>query len=349
MPAIRKVRWLSMEDKVPSGRGEFKPMEIPPVTFEVGSSLRKLGEEVTMSDVAISVDGLKKSYGPIRAVDGLAFNVYGGEIYSLLGSNGAGKTTTVEILEGIRHPDSGKVTVLGQDPWHHASQLRNKVGIMPQDFRFMERITPKEAISYFCSLFNVPNKARELLKLVELEDSGDVRFVNLSGGQKQKVGICLALVNDPQVVFLDEPTTGLDPQARRKIWDLIIKLKAEQRTVILTTHYLEEAEILADRVGIVDHGKMVVEGSPDEIIRKMGTGRKLHIQNTDNLATHLSKDLNLTLTVSGDDIVIPMKNNHDLINILAYAEKKGIDLPRLSLKEDTLDDIFVNMVKENGE
>ena len=222
---------LAWRDKVLSGRIEFKPMEIPPVTFEVGNSLRKLGEEVTMSDVAISVDGLKKSYGPIRAVDGLTFNVYGGEIYSLLGSNGAGKTTTVEILEGIRHPDSGKVTVLGQDPWHHASQLRNKVGIMPQDFRFMERITPKEAISYFCSLFNVPNKARELLKLVELEDSGDVRFVNLSGGQKQKVGICLALVNDPQVVFLDEPTTGLDPQARRKIWDLIIKLKAEQRTL----------------------------------------------------------------------------------------------------------------------
>lgn len=302
-----------------------------------------------MSEIAISVNDLRKSYGQIRAVDGITFNVYSGEVYSLLGPNGAGKTTTVEILEGIRQPDQGKVSVLGMDPWHHASQLRRIAGIMPQDFRFMERVTPKEAISYFCSLFNVPNKTGELLKLVELEDSADVHFINLSGGQKQKVGICLALVNDPQVVFLDEPTTGLDPQARRKIWDLIKKLKAEQRTVILTTHYLEEAEILADRVGIVDHGKMIVEGSPDEIIRKMGSGRKLHLQNTANLADHIRSDLGLELTVSGDDIIIPMKRNRDIINLLTYAESHGIDLARLSMKEDTLDDIFVNLVNEEQE
>ncbi|MEM0156214.1 MAG: ABC transporter ATP-binding protein [Thermoplasmataceae archaeon] len=300
-----------------------------------------------MREVAIAVEDLHKKYGRIKAVDGLTFNVFKGEVYSLLGPNGAGKTTTVEILEGIREADIGRISVLGLDPRQSASLLHKAVGIMPQDFRFMDRITPREAISYFCSLFGVPNRAEELLKLVELEDSGNVHFTDLSGGQKQKVGICLSLVNDPQIVFLDEPTTGLDPQARRKIWDLIKKLRSEQRTVILTTHYLEEAEMLADRVGILDHGKMVVEGSPDEIIRKMGSGRTLHIPNTAGLADYLKNDLNLKLTVSGGDLVIPMNNNHDLINVLSYAEKKGIDLARLSLKEDTLEDIFVNLVKED--
>lgn len=300
-----------------------------------------------MKEVAIAVDNLRKSYGQNKAVDGLTFNVYKGEVYSLLGPNGAGKTTTVEILEGIREADGGRISVLGLDPRHSASYLHKVVGIMPQDFRFMERITPKEAISYFCSLFGVPNRTDELLKLVELEDSGNVRFTNLSGGQKQKVGICLSLVNDPQIIFLDEPTTGLDPQARRKIWDLIKKLRSEHRTVILTTHYLEEAEILADRVGIVDHGKMVVEGSPEDIIRKMGSGRTLHIPNTAGLADYLRNDLNLDLTVSGEDLVIPVKSNQDLINVLTFAEKKGVDLARLSLKEDTLEDIFVNLVKED--
>jgi ABC-2 type transport system ATP-binding protein len=300
-----------------------------------------------MKEVAIAVDNLRKSYGQNKAVDGLTFNVYKGEVYSLLGPNGAGKTTTVEILEGIREADGGRISVLGLDPRHSASYLHKVVWIMPQDFRFMERITPKEAISYFCSLFGVPNRTDELLKLVELEDSGNVRFTNLSGGQKQKVGICLSLVNDPQIIFLDEPTTGLDPQARRKIWDLIKKLRSEHRTVILTTHYLEEAEILADRVGIVDHGKMVVEGSPEDIIRKMGSGRTLHIPNTAGLADYLRNDLNLDLTVSGEDLVIPVKSNQDLINVLTFAEKKGVDLARLSLKEDTLEDIFVNLVKED--
>lgn len=301
------------------------------------------------AEATIVAEGVHKRYGDIRAVDGISFTVYQGEVYSLLGPNGAGKTTTVEMLEGIRKPDGGSISVLGQDPWHSASKLKDIVGIMPQDFRFIERITPREAIRYYCSLFNVPDRTSELLELVELSDMANVYFQNLSGGQKQKLGICLALVNDPKVVFLDEPTTGLDPKARRKIWELIRKLKREGRTIILTTHYLEEAQMLADRVGIMDHGKMIVEGSPEEIITKMGKGRRLHMPDDARLREFLEKELKLEVLQEEKELVAVIESNQDVIRILSYAEKEGIELPSLSLKEDTLEDIFVNLITEEEE
>ncbi len=294
----------------------------------------------------ISVTDLHKSYGYLKAVDGISFSVTKGEVYSFLGPNGAGKTTTVEILEGIRKPDSGSVRVLGQDPWRSASKIRDIVGIMPQDFRFIERITPAEAIKYYCTLFSVPDRTEELLKLVELEDVRNVHFINLSGGQKQKVGICLALVNEPKVVFLDEPTTGLDPKARRRIWDLIRKLKSEGRTVILTTHYLEEAEMLADRVGIMDHGKMLVEGSPKEIISQMGKGRSLHINKNDRLVEYLGSSEDYDYSVHGDEIIVSLEKISQIAKILEFAENNNIELTNLSLKEDTLEDIFVDLITE---
>lgn len=295
-------------------------------------------------DVTISVENLHKNYGGIHAVDGLSFKVYEGEVYSLLGPNGAGKTTTVEIVEGIRKPDEGSVKVLGMDPWHSQKKMMDSVGIMPQDFRFVERINPVEAIRFYCSIFGVKDRSTELLKLVELEDVKNVHFQNLSGGQKQKLGICLALVNDPKVVFLDEPTTGLDPRARRRIWDLIRKLKSEGRTIILTTHYLEEAEILADRVGIISNGKMFVEGTPKEIIDKMGRGKRLLLSYNSQLADHLVKGLGLEFVSENDTISTRINSNHDLVNILSYADKNGISLNTLQLKEDTLEDIFVDLV-----
>lgn len=294
----------------------------------------------------ISVTDLHKSYGSIKAVNGISFTVTRGEVYSFLGPNGAGKTTTVEMLEGIRKPDSGTIRVLGEDPWHSASKLRDVVGIMPQDFRFIERISPEEAIQYYCSLFSVPDKTEELLKLVELEDVRKVFFQNLSGGQKQKVGICLALVNDPKLVFLDEPTTGLDPKARRKIWELIRKLKSEERTVILTTHYLEEAQMLADRVGIMDHGKMIVEGSPKEIIDRMGKGRRLHLGRNAAIEDYLNNRKTLEYSVDGNEITIVVKKTKDITEILNFADKTGIELNSLSLKEDTLEDIFIDLIEE---
>lgn len=298
---------------------------------------------------AISATDVHKSYGDIRAVNGISFNVHVGEVYSFLGPNGAGKTTIVEMLEGIRKSDSGEISVLGEDPWRSAPQLRNRVGIMPQDFRFIERITPKESIKYYCTLFGVPDRSQELLELVEITEVQNVFFQNLSGGQKQKVGICLALVNDPELVFLDEPTTGLDPKARRKIWELITKLKEEGRTVILTTHYLEEAQMLADRVGIMDHGRIIVEGSPAEIIKKMGRGRRLILQYSEQLARYLDNSIKLEYTRSGDTISVSVRNNMEVVEVLNYAEGNNIELTSMSLKEDTLEDIFVDLVTEQEE
>jgi ABC-2 type transport system ATP-binding protein len=219
---------------------------------------------------AIEVSSLKKAYGSLVAVDGISFSIEKGEVFSMLGPNGAGKTTTIEILEGLRKRDEGEVAVLGLDPWKGGYELHKKIGVIPQGFKFVDFATPKEAINYYADLFGVKVDADAILRKVILEDSAKVYFSKLSGGQKQKVGLALALVNDPELVFLDEPTTGLDPQARRAVWEVIRTLKSEGRSVMLTTHYLEEAEELADKVAIMDKGKIITSGTPNEIIARYG-------------------------------------------------------------------------------
>jgi len=224
-------------------------------------------------DASVQVNSLKKAYGALQAVDGISFSVTEGQVFSLLGPNGAGKTTTIEILEGLREQDGGEVRVLGYDPWKQGYELHKKIGVIPQGFKFVDYATPKEAINYYAALFGVKVDAGAILKKVILEDSANVYFSKLSGGQKQKVGLALALVNDPQLVFLDEPTTGLDPQARRAVWEVIRNLKSEHRSVLLTTHYLDEAEELSDEVAIMNHGKIIATGTPAEIIAQHGTGK----------------------------------------------------------------------------
>jgi ABC-2 type transport system ATP-binding protein len=221
----------------------------------------------------IEVSSLKKAYGSLQAVDGISFSVDKGEVFSLLGPNGAGKTTTIEILEGLREQDAGEAKVLGLDPWKQGYDLHRKIGVIPQGFKFVDYATPKEAVNYYADLFSVKVDADAILKRVILDDSADVYFSRLSGGQKQKVGLALSLVNDPELVFLDEPTTGLDPQARRAVWEVIRTLKGEGRSVLLTTHYLDEAEELADVVAIMNHGKIIASGTPEEIIARHGSGK----------------------------------------------------------------------------
>ena len=223
--------------------------------------------------VTIEVSNLKKAYGSLKAVDGISFSVNEGEVFSLLGPNGAGKTTTIEILEGLRERDEGDAKVLGKDPWKEGYEIHKKIGVIPQGFKFVDYATPREAINYYAALFDVKVDADAILRRVILEDSANVYFSKLSGGQKQKVGLALSLVNDPELVFLDEPTTGLDPQARRAVWEVIRTLKGEGRSVLLTTHYLEEAEELADIVAIMNHGKVIATGTPPEIIARHGSGK----------------------------------------------------------------------------
>ncbi len=295
----------------------------------------------------IEVSSVKKAYGDLQAVDGISFTVNEGEVFSVLGPNGAGKTTTIEILEGLRERDSGDVKVLGFDPWKNGYELHKKIGVMPQGFRFFEYPTPREAIKYYADLFGVKVDVDGILRKVILEDSANTYFTKLSGGQKQKVGLALSLVNDPELVFLDEPTTGLDPQARRAVWDIIRNLKKEGRCVLLTTHYLEEAEELADRVAIMNKGKIITLGTPQEIIAKYSSGERLLVRGNQTLVDYLRENTKLEVRFDGNGLItILVQQKHDVLIALASIEQSGLEWTDLRTQRDSLEDIFVRLVGE---
>ncbi len=293
---------------------------------------------------AIRVDGLTKSYGPVHAVDGISFTVDQGAVFAFLGPNGAGKTTTVEILEGLRRRTGGSVEVLGLDPWSDGRALHEKVGVIPQDFRFLDKITPREAVVYYGRLFDRPVDPPALLARVELAEKADAHYDTLSGGQKQKLGLALALVNDPKVCFLDEPTTGLDPKARRAIWEVVRSLKADGRTVFLTTHYLEEAQLLADQVAIIHQGKIIAEGTAAEIIRRYGRPQRLVVDAPPELADRLRATLRLPVQVAGGTVEVEYRTKDDLQKVLAAVQGSGVPWSGFSTRSDTLEDVFISLV-----
>lgn len=223
---------------------------------------------VTASN-ALVVRGLKKSYGDVIAVDGLDLEVTAGECFGLLGPNGAGKTTTIEICEGLLDRDSGDVELLGMTWEHDASRLKEKLGISLQDTQLSEKLTVTETIRLFRSFYDAGREVADVIGAVQLEEKSSARVGSLSGGQKQRLAIACALVGDPEFLFLDEPTTGLDPQSRRQLWSLIEGFRSTGRTILLTTHYMDEAEKLCDRVAIVDHGHIIALGSPNELIESI--------------------------------------------------------------------------------
>lgn len=224
-----------------------------------------------MSEKAITAEGLRKRYGETQAVDGVSFEVARGEFYGILGPNGAGKTTTMEIVEGLREPDEGSAHILGLPSWPRDKELLRRIGVQLQASAFFERLTAREQIHTFAALYDVPGtRADEMLETVGLTDKANTRDDKLSGGQAQRLSIACALVHDPELVFLDEPTTGLDPQARRNLWDLLRRINSEGRTVVLTTHYMDEAETLCDRVAVMDHGRVLRVGPPRELVRELG-------------------------------------------------------------------------------
>jgi ABC-2 type transport system ATP-binding protein len=249
---------------------------------------------------AIEVSDLRKSYGTVEAVRGVSFSVERGEVFGLLGPNGAGKTTTVEILEGYRRRSAGEVRVLGQDPARRDRALQARVGIVLQSCGFYTRATVREAVEHFAKSYPKPRDPADTIALVGLEDKADERTKALSGGQKRRLDLALALVGDPELVFLDEPTTGFDPAARRIAWDVVRRLKELEKTVLLTTHYLDEAQELADRVAIVKDGLVVAEGPPGELrpgtagyrISYLSDGRRVEHQTDDptDLLHRLTRD-----------------------------------------------------------
>src|SRR6201984_3868093 len=218
-----------------------------------------------MANPVLQVENLVKRYGDVEAVRGVSFNVEQGELFGLLGPNGAGKTTTVEILEGLRDPDGGRVSVCGLDPQRESAALKHEIGAALQSTSLPDKLRVMEALRLFASFYKRGRKPEELLKRFGLEDKRNTFYSQLSGGQKQRLALAMALVNEPKVLFLDEPTAGLDPQVRREIYDIIEELKREKKTIVLTTHYIEEAERLCDRVALVDQGRVIALGTPRDL------------------------------------------------------------------------------------
>ncbi len=305
--------------------------------------------------ISVEVTNLKKHYGEIKAVDGISFTVNQGDVFGLLGPNGAGKTTAIEIMEGLRERDGGDVKVLECDPWKEGYALHKKIGVIPQEFTFFEKTSPREAIKYYADLFDKKVDAEAVLKEVLLEDSAKTLFENLSGGQKQKTGLALSLVNSPDLLFLDEPTTGLDPNARRAIWEVIRGLKAKGKTIILTTHYLDEAQQLCDKVAIMNHGHIVAMGTSDEIIEQHGSGERLEIRGSQPLADYIKTNTELEVQYDGtrNVVSIPLKKKIDSLAALAAAEQSGLEWGEIQTRRDSLDDVFIKLVSgevdEHGE
>ncbi len=296
-----------------------------------------------MPETVIAVSDLKKSYGDVEAVRGINFSVEAGQVLGLLGPNGAGKTTTVEILEGIRSRTSGVVNVLGFDPERDAAQLKERIGVCLQSNNLPEKMKVIEAVDLFSAFYQRNTDTAKLLSRLQLDEKRNAYYGTLSGGQKQRVAIALALVNDPQIVFFDEPTAGLDPQVRLEIHKLIEELRQDKRTIVLTTHYIEEAERLCDRVAIIDQGRIIAEGSPREIqARTLGT-TKIEIRLEAALGAEelpgdavLSLD-RLTLTASSGQ---PAKT---VVELVKWIDAHGLGMTDISLKKPTLEDVFIEL------
>jgi ABC-2 type transport system ATP-binding protein len=299
-----------------------------------------------MPAAALRVSDLKKSYKDVQAVNGLDLEVYPGECFGLLGPNGAGKTTTIEICEGLNEPDSGIVEVLGMEWRRHAGELRQRLGIQLQETQLAEKITAIETLQLFRSFFRQGPSAEDALALVQLQEKRDARVGNLSGGQKQRLALACALVGNPDLLFLDEPTTGLDPQARRQLWDLITQFKKDGRTIVLTTHYMDEAQQLCQRVAIMDHGKAIARGTPRELIASLGvehvvefsSGSALDLTPFTNLPGVRSAELR-----DGRAQLQVAELHHAVPAILAEVERQGMPLTELSTHSATLEDVFVSL------
>ncbi len=297
------------------------------------------------SNVAIEVETLTKRYGDLTAVNGVSFTVNRGEIFAFLGPNGAGKTTTVEMLECLRKPTSGKAYVLGYDVSKDQANIKKRTGVLPQDFYTYERLTVKETIEYFAGMFNKHPDVDELIKLVDLEDKKNVQFKHLSGGLKQRLGIAVALVNDPELIFLDEPTAGLDPKARHVVWHLIDEFHKQGKTVFLTTHYMEEAEALADRVGIIYNGNIVALNTTDKLISEYGKRNLLVLKKASSKAVTAVEKLGIKASFDDatGDVTIHLNHALGVSEILRELTKTNISFDELQLKRSSLEDVFLNL------
>jgi len=294
---------------------------------------------------AIDVAHLTKRYDDLLAVDDISFTVRMGELFAFVGPNGAGKTTTVEIIDTIRRPTSGTVRLLGMDVTKRKRDILPRIGVLPQGFTSFDRITVAETIQYYSRLFSRRNTdVQGLIRLVNLEDKSEEQFQNLSGGLKQRLGIAVALVNDPEVVFLDEPTTGLDPRARREVWEVLLGLKKKGKTVFITTHYMEEAELLADTVAIIAKGRIIAMGSPEEIIQANAKYLVLTLKCADETALEIVRTMGFE-PVQDDhrNITVNVAHSSDVRKILNALTDAEASFLTLDVRNPSLEAVFLEL------
>jgi ABC-2 type transport system ATP-binding protein len=297
---------------------------------------------------AIVCEHVVKRYGSLMAVNDVSFSVKEGEIFGLVGPNGAGKTTLIEMIEGLRTPDGGSIKALGFDPDKQGDELREKIGVLLQTTSIQPDIKVKEALRLFASFYkHAVGDTAELLHTLSLEDKADSRFKKLSGGLKQRTAIALALVNDPTILFLDELTTGLDPQARRKMWDFVDKVRREGKTVFLTTHYMEEAEKLCDRVAIIDYGKIIALDTPRGLIEQLGAESKI-IFSIEDSAIDAAKFESIKSVSRAEEsaegfTLYTKDENAALQGLVRLADKQGFRLTSIRTESPNLDDVFLTL------
>jgi len=304
-----------------------------------------------MPEIVVEVENLVKYYPPdVKAVDDISFDIGSGTIFSMLGPNGAGKTTTVEILEGLRNPTSGSAQVLGADIFKDYSKIRKRVGTLPQNFEPFDLLKPWEAISYWASLYDIRISKKEIDRLIEsvnLMDRKNLMSKKLSGGEKRKLGIALSLVNNPELLFLDEPTTGLDPKARRDLWNLIDIIRDKGTTIFLTTHYLDEAEKLSNDVAIMHKGKIIAQGSPDSLVEKYGKSTIIVLEGAGKAGLAKLKEIGISASIDEIDdrnVLVEVKRHSEMKATMARIANSDVPMNDIYTKRESLEDVFLSLI-----
>jgi ABC-2 type transport system ATP-binding protein len=294
----------------------------------------------------LQVENLVKRYGDVEAVRGVSFSVEEGEVFGLLGPNGAGKTSTVEVMEGLRVPDGGRISVCGIDPQKNPTGLKHEIGATLQSTSLPDKLKVGEALRLFAGFYKRTRNPDDLLRRFGLEEKRNAFYNQLSGGQKQRLALAMALVNDPRVLFLDEPTAGLDPQVRREIYDIIEELKREKKTIVLTTHYIEEAEKLCDRVAIVDHGKVIATGTPRQLKERSGNTTRIEVRLAKPASNGVLKTLDGVVDVRqlADVYVLHcQKTAPAIVALVKHLEAENNELVSLEIATPSLEDVFIEL------
>lgn len=297
----------------------------------------------------LEVEGLRKTFGSVRAVDGIGFSVEPGEVFTIIGPNGAGKTTTLEMIEGLVPPDEGRISFGGLNWKQHADAIRKKIGVQPQSSAMFDLLTPEENLDLFASFYDKARKTEDILKMINLTDHRGKLVKTLSGGQRQRLAIGLAMISDPEIIFLDEPTTGLDPQARRNIWDIVLALKELGKTTILTTHYMEEAEKLSDRVCIVDAGRVIALDTPEALIGRLTKEREVRLSFAGALEAAADAEkfaaeapaVTRTERNGADLRLWSERPEESLYSLFGYTKERNYRVEQVSIREMSLEDVFI--------